>query len=216
MVRRLAAILFLLGFTLTLLPKSTSATTGPFVEGNCEISFEGLRTQRIQFNARTAPNGETTGEVTFGDVNQKTKPQGDGDSREALFLKAQVECLFVRDNKAVITSTVTEASAERYVGGRLIIVAVVDHNDSNSLSPGKVTWGFYKKGTRDWLATDSERDADEVSPLAWVASDFERPEDEGVVATSTRDLTVSCSTFPMSALSFNEQYHATGNIRLST
>lgn len=213
MIRRIAAI-FLLSVVALILPASSTANNEPSVEGDCDIALEGFPTRHIQFSARTAPNGTTTGEVTVRDASSATSMEAEGGSQDPFFMKAQVDCMVVKGNKVLLTSTVTEASAERYVGGRLMLVAISNGDDGNSSSAGKVTWGFYRKGTRDWVATDSDRAADEVNPTAWVASDFEREDDEAIIKTPDADTTVTCTSFPLSGFTFKEEYYVTGTVRL--
>jgi hypothetical protein len=215
MVRRLAAIFLLSICALTPLRTFATGNSEPSVEGNFEIAVEGVPTRQVEFNARTAANGTTTGEVTFRDIGTATRPESEGDAPEAFYLKARIDCLVVKDNKAILTGTVTEASAERYLDGRLVLVAVANGNDVNSPAAGKITWGFYRKTNRDWVATDSDRSPDEVNPAAWMASDFERIEDEGKVMTSDNNATVTCSSFPVSVYSFkDDEYYVNATVRL--
>lgn len=182
-------------------------------EGSFEITSEGTPTRRIEFNARIASNGTITGQVTLRDVAVATNTNSEGDSPEPFYLTAQVDCLVIKENKALLTGTVTEASSERYMGGRLLLVAVHTGDAGNSPSADRLTWGFYRSLTRDWLAKDSERDDDHVDPIAWIASDSERIEDE-LKVMSEKNAAVGCDSFPLSVFSVTEENHARGEVKV--
>lgn len=214
MLRRILTIFLLAAATVTQSPSSQAASNEPSVEGSFDISLEGQPTRHVEFNARTAANGTTTGEVTFRDAGAAKAAEADGDTVEAFYVKARVDCLVVKGNKAILTGTVIDASLDRYINGRLVLVALSNEKEPDSQSPGKITWGLYRKTNRDWTASDFDRAADEVNPAAWMASDYERDDDEAKVATSSSDASVGCNSFPLSAFTFKEDYYVNGTVRV--
>lgn len=214
MLKSFLAIFLLAATAVTQFPSSQAAGNEPSVEGSFDISLEGVPTKHVEFNARTAANGTTTGEVTFRDAGTARAAEAEGNTDPAFYLKARVDCLVVKDNKAILTGTITEASSERHIEGRLLLVAISNGSEEDAQSQGKITWGLYRKAQRDWLASDFDRAADEVNPTAWVASDSERDDDEAKVATSTSDATVGCHSFPLSSFTFKEEYYVNGTVRV--
>jgi hypothetical protein len=130
------------------------------------------------------------------------------------FMKAEFDCLVVKKNKAVMSGNVTESSVERYVGRRFLLVAEDNGHGPTDLLRDKLTWGLYRTTTKNWLPSDSERTDEESfsGPVAWLATDSERPELEGVA--SNKNEIVGCQTFPLSSFSFVDVGQGRGSVQV--
>ncbi len=209
----LVVILLVMGFAV---PISTVAEgDGPAAFGNYQISVDNSTSREITFNASSAEDGKTTGEITFRD-SSKASPakavveQQPGEEAAAFYAKAKCDCLKINGVEAVLSGIVTESSRESYVGRRVLLVV----QDGDSLTPplrDKLTWGFYKSTAKSWVATDSER-PDEGPAGTWVATDAERPDDAGQVSQKGDE--VNCESFPISSHSFVDSKSGRGKIEV--
>jgi hypothetical protein len=251
MTRVLFVSVLLLLLSLLTLPVVTGADEdGPSANGSFQIILENGRSREVNFNARLASDGSTTGEIIFRDAVSATDPKlagtklaanenaseasnaakatnanevanattasnssesasGSG-SAPPFYAKAVCDCLMIKGVEAVLSGTITEASLENYVGRRVLLVV----QDGDSLTPplrDKLTFGFYKTITKNWLATDGERADDGPAP-AWVATDAERPDDVGTLSQKSEQVT--CESFPISAHSFIGSKQGRGKIEV--
>jgi len=203
----LLLVLLLSSFTL---PTGTFAQgDGPSASGSFRISMENGQSREIQFTARSARDGNTTGEITLRDSVSATVPksstQTSGDDPTAteapppFYVKAICDCLVVEGIEAALSGTITEASQETYIGRRVVLVV----QDGDSINPplrDKLTYGFYRIPNKGWLATDAERPDEQGPAPAWVATDAERSDDTGVLSLKSDE--INCQSFPISAHSF--------------
>jgi hypothetical protein len=168
--------------------------------------------RNITFNASSAGDGSTTGEITFRDISKasaKAVEQQPGED-PTFYAKAKCDCLKINGVEAVLSGTVTESSRESYIGRRVLLVV----QDGDSLTPvlrDKLTWGFYRWTAKNWVATDAER-PEETPPATWVATDAERPDDAGQISQKTDE--VNCETFPISSYSFVGAKYGRGRIEV--
>ena len=192
-----------------------SAATEPVecsTEGSFEITSEGIPTRRIEFNAWMAASGAISGEITIQDDAAAAVANTEAEASPPFFIKAEINCLTIKGNRALLSGNVTDASVERYIGGQLVLLAV-DEDGDISQKRDRLTWRFHKPRPKDWLATDSERGDDQINPIAWMARDSERDDDEGKVISVSND-TVRCESPLLSSSSFSDENHARGNVKV--
>src|SRR5687767_8780781 len=109
--------LLLMGFAV---PISTVAEgDGPSASGTYEVSVDKSTSREITFNATSAGDGTTTGEITFRDISKVSPPkavteQEPGEDAD-FYAKAKCDCLKINGVEAVMSGTVTESSRESYV-----------------------------------------------------------------------------------------------------
>lgn len=217
-MNRLAYAALLALLSLSFAPRGLTAadTNGPSASGNYEVSIDNGRKSYIEFNVRTERDGSITGESTFRDREPVSDPKLNGaptisESPAPFYMKAEFDCLTVKDNKAVMSGTVTESSSERYVGKRMLLVVQDNGDGTKSAARDKLTWGVYTPTARWWFPTDSERPDDE-GVSKWTATDAERPDDEGVPSQKSEE--IGCQTYPLSSYSFIDAKHGSGNIQV--
>lgn len=193
--------------------KPNTSNDGPSVQGSFEIVLEGGEKRIIEFHANRGADGTTTGETTFRDLGIATapKPVSDeaSDTPKTLFMKADVDCLIVENDRAVMSGSIVESSWTQYMGRRVLVVAQEDRVRKGSDKRDRLTWGVYRNTQPNWMAQDQER-PDEPSALAWIATDAERPDDEGT--PSNKETIVGCQTFPLSSFSFFTTKQSHGNV----
>ncbi len=133
---------------------------GPSAFGTFDIEGDQGQRLHIEFHAATFPDGTTKGEATFRDDSEiQIGDTSDADSQEEqlkrLSFKAEFDCLVVYGSKAVMAGTVTEATWQRYIGRRVLVVAE-DHEGSLASSKrDKVTSGIYRKPPPDRSTSDA-------------------------------------------------------------
>ncbi len=181
-----------------------SETGGPFVVGNFQlISGKGI-TRHIQFQATRNQDDGAAGEVIFRDdpaINiEKPSEKPPDESGQPFFFKAEIDCLVINENKAIMSGAITESSSPPYVGRRVLVVAQDNGGAKDPARRDRLTWGIYRVGKNQWATSDAERPDDQSSQLSWIATDSERPEDEGV--SSDKDQVIGCQSFPLSSFSF--------------
>jgi hypothetical protein len=190
---------------------------GPSAQGSFQISLENGQSRDIQFDARVATDGSTTGEITFrdeglgGPPSKATEDVDAGEVSSPFYAKATCDCLIVKGVEAALSGTVTESSRKNYVGRRVVIVV----QDGDSLTPplrDKLSFGFYRTPPSVVGATDGER-PDEQSPTTWVATDAERPDDTGIIPQKSQE--VSCTSFPISSFDFIGAKQGKGKIQIT-
>ena len=133
-----------------LLPLSGAAEdTGSAASGNFASSLGGGSLLRITFDAVSHSDGTVSGEMDFDDSSELPDQDVDGtrdpDLRGAsrgVGVHAEIECIRVSDNVAVIGGIVTSSSLQHYVGKSLSLV-VEDNGRGTDARPDRFTWGFY-------------------------------------------------------------------------
>ncbi len=194
-------------------PLALALGTGPSASGKFEIvPNEGTPGRSIEFNAETTADGQIFGAAVFQDLNATSdEPDELESTQKPLYLRAEFDCLVVKENKAVMSGSITQASRENYLGRRFVLVVQDNGASENPRKRDRVTWGVYRSVGRDWLVTDAER-PDEIGPISWLATDAERPDDPGLFPNLTQ--TVGCQTFPLSSFSFLGAAYSRGTVRV--
>lgn len=198
-------------------PFPTSADiAGSSARGTFHVSLSEGRTTQIVFDAKTANDGSTTGEITFQDslVEPSTSAAKiqKSDSSPLLSAKIQCDCLLVKGVEAALSGTIIESNNKNMIGSRVMLVV----QDGDSLDPplrDKLTFGFYKTANKSWVASDAERPDQQGPPASWVASDSERDDDPGVLSIKREE--ISCDTYPISSYSFINAKQGTGKIQVT-
>lgn len=188
----------------------------PSATGHFQVSIDNEPTKIIDFNARVGSDGATFGDMSFtsNPISSDSTREGEAGLKEkatSFFLKANFDCLVVTGNKAVMGGSVTEASSERYLGSRILLVVQDNGHGTTPANGDKLTWGIYKTPRESGLTTDNER-TDDQGGGTWLASDAERPDDLGFIPQVNGP--VGCQSFPLSAFSFLNERDGHGNIRV--
>lgn len=209
-------VLFLSSLTLPVL--TVADGDGLSANGRFQLSLGNGQTREIQFNAQSTRDGSTTGEIIFRDGQKVLDPKSPDDTTASeaappFYAKAVCDCLMVKGIEAVLSGTISEASAENYIGRRVLLVV----QDGDSLTPplrDKLTYGFYRTSVKGWVASDGER-ADEQGPApTWVATDAERPDDVGILSQKSEEVT--CESFPISSHTFIDARQGKGKIQVTS
>jgi hypothetical protein len=193
-----------------------NVTSGPSAKGKFEIrAGDGAPARDLEFSAETSDSGALIGEAVFKDVGTNEVPTGEAPTatgEKPLYLKADLDCLLVKSNKAIMSGSITQSSRETYLGRRIVLVVQDNGGSENPLARDKVTWGVYRALTSNWPAKDAERSEEDSAPLTWLATDAERPEDEGTF--SEKNEVVGCRTFPISSFSFVDTAQGRGTVHI--
>ena len=202
------------------LPMAASAEYGGLsADGSVRFSTNGLK-GTIGFSAETDEDGITTGQMTFsgsdgGPVQDVDGTGGTatGDLRPDLFFKADLDCMSVVRNEAVMSGVITDATRKDYVG-RQVVLVVMDNGGgaANSKSRDRLTWGVYQQSEKTWIASDAEAENDAGVGMSWTATDAEREDDQG--RQSDRRESMTCKNIPLSAFSLIEVKQGEGDIRV--
>ena len=203
------------------IPRATTAqNSGPSANGKFQFTLADGRTRYVEFDAKTQPGGGTRGQMTFNDPQGVPATDVDGASGGAVtagspisvYVKAELDCLVVSGNRAVVGGAVTEATLPAYIGQRVLLVVEDNGEGINAPAPDKLTWGVYHSPARNWTPKDAERPDDNGALLTWSATDAERPDDVGI--SSRPSEVVGCQSFPLSSYSFVDVQHGAGNIQV--
>lgn len=206
--------IFLVGL---ILPSVIAFDDGlPSAVGHYQISISDQPTRIIDFNARLERDGSTAGEMTFQDSpgssgSTATDELTSKDATQPFILKANFDCLTVNGNSAVMSGNVTQASSERYLGRRVLLVVQDNGHGVEPAKRDKLTWGLYRTPADNPLTTDVER-PDEPGGATWVATDAERADDIGMLLQKNTE--IGCHSFPLSAFSFVDSRQGRGNIQV--
>ena len=209
-----SAILLLL-FVFTIPQTVVSGGNPSTVDGSFQIVSDDGPTRHIEFHVARNIDGSVIGDTTFRDDpstnNQKENIEAEGSS-QPFYLKANFDCLVINKNNAVMSGAITEASSPRYLGRRVLVVAQDNGGSTDPARTDRLTWGIYYTERKDWYASDSERPPDEVGPLAWIATDSEREDDQGIL--SNKETVIGCQSFPLSSFAFVGKKQGRGNVRV--
>lgn len=189
----------------------------PSAFGHYQISISDEPTRTIDFNARLERDGSTAGEMAFQDSRSVLGPKAnsDVDSQDAsrpFFVKANFDCLTVKGNKAVMGGTITEASLERYLGRRVLLVVQDNGHGVDPAKRDKLTWGLYRVAAAETLLTTDFERSDDQGSVPWLATDAERDDDAGMLSQKSPE--IGCSSFPLSAFSFIDAREGRGNVQV--
>jgi len=193
------------------------AAFGQSVSGGFHaVSGEGTR--NIEFNARIQPNDSATGDLKFtGPLSipdQDVDGDGTGDpgaTATTLSLRADVDCLRVAGNRAVLSGLIRESSVGTYVGRRMLLT-VEDGGEGKNAEPDRYTWGQYRSKAATWIASDAELEFDPGVGLIWLATDFERTDDVGIPSNPPAE--IDCQSFPLSSYALEDLPQGSGNIQV--
>jgi hypothetical protein len=190
----------------------------PSAYGHYQISIRDEPTRTIDFNARLEHDGSTSGEMAFqdspGHTDSKVSGEAGDDSTRPFFVKANFDCLTVNGNSAVMSGNVTQASIEKYLGRRVLLVVQDNGHGEEPAKRDKLTWGLYHTPAPDSpLTTDFER-PDEQGGITWMATDAERSDDTGKPSQKSED--IGCHSFPLSAFSFIDARQGTGRVQVKS
>lgn len=183
-------------------------------EGSVRLPAGGTESA-IQFSAAADADGNASGWMTLADPGGAPVQDVDGvgiDLRASApghFFRADLDCLEVVRNKAVMSGVITDSAQADYVGRRVILVAV----DNGEGGRDKLTWGVYQRDAGNWLATDAEAENDPGAGMTWVARDAEREEDDAG-EPSERGEPTTCRNLPLSSFSLIELKKGEGDIRV--
>ena len=214
---RILILLSVLFFLICFAPVSAlvSDTEGPTVDGSFEIVSSEGPTRHIEFHAVRGLDGSVDGATTFRDepigVSQPHN-EAASDRSQPFFFKADFDCLAINQNRAIMSGEIKQASSQEYVGRRVLVVAQDNGGTSDPSKTDRLTWGIYHSDQKTWFQSDSERSAEQIGPLSWIATDSERLDDEGVLANN--ESMIGCQSFPLSAFSFVSAKLGHGSVRV--
>jgi hypothetical protein len=201
---------------LSMIPDSAllSDSGGSSVDGSFRIYSREEIDRYIEFHATRSVDGVVSGQTIFKNEAVHLPKIAESESQESqpFFFKADVDCLVINKGIAVMSGAITDSNSRPYIGRRVLLVAQDNGGTDDQSKKDRLTWGIYRSETHSWVASDSERSADEVDPLAWIATDSERPDDQGVVAN--HEQLIGCQSFPISAFSFVNPNQGKGTVRV--
>ena len=184
--------------------------------GHFRISIPGEPAKTIDFNAQLGMDDSTSGEMIFREVETRARAAAEeavnAEPDKPFFIRAQFDCLLVDGNKAVMSGGVTEASADRYVGRR-IVLAVEDNGNGDV--PGKrdrITWGIYRTIPAAQSTVDIDRPDEPAGPMSWIAKDADRDDDPGILSNTRQE--IGCRTYPISSFTFISANQGKGEIHV--
>jgi len=185
--------------------KTSSATDEKAIaNGHFRISIPGETAKTIDFNAQLGSDDSTSGEMIFREVETPAPVAAedgvDPQSNKPFFIRAEFDCLVVDGNKAVMSGGVTEASADRYVGRRVVLA--VEDNGKGDISGkrDRITWGIYRTIRDAQSPIDIDRPDEPAGPMSWIAKDNDRDDDPGVLSNTRQE--IGCHTYPISSFTF--------------
>ena len=201
-------------------PRASRAQTGgPAAAGVYRFTLADDFEKYLDFDAEARAGGGASGQMYFSDEAPLTFYDLDetGDrslpvTYQGFYVRVAFDGMTVEGNRAVIGGAVRDSNVPDFVGQRVLLT--VEDNGDNSEVPDRVTWGLYRAPERGWVATDAELDEDPGAGTRWMASDAERDDDRPVVYPRPYE-PEGPQTFHISAFSFAETAHATGDIRVS-
>ena len=192
-------------------PLTSANNSGPSSNGEFSFSLGDGDARLVQFHARKNSDGSTNGELTYSDPTALPESE-EGLGANGLFAKANIDCLVVKGNKAVMSGEITETSVGDYLGNRILLVVEDNGEGKKAADLDKLAWGVYRVVNPTWVPQDAEIPGDQGALLEWLATDFEREDDVPVPARLSRS--VGCQSFSLSSYSFEEAQHGAGNIQV--
>jgi hypothetical protein len=201
---------------LIVIPNSAllSHSSGPSVDGSFRIYSREDVDRYIEFHATRSADGVVSGQTIFRNEAVTLPKIAESESQESqpFFFQADVDCLVINKGIAVMSGAITDSNSRPYIGRRVLVIAQDNGGTDDQSKRDRLTWGIYRSETHSWVASDSERPADEVDPSEWIATDSERPDDEGVV--SNHEHLIGCQSFPISSFSFVNPNQGKGTVRV--
>lgn len=196
---------------------NAAGASGPSANGDFQFSVGDGELRYIQFDVRTAKDGETKGQMTFNEPTAVGGSEGVTDgasitSPAGVFVTAEFDCLQVKGKSAVMGGVITESNALNAVGTRILLIVEDNGEGINAPAPDKLTWGIYSQANQNWIASDAEWTNDPGVGLTWLAKDAERPDDVGIPSNQSK--VVGCQSFPLSSYALVDVTHGFGNIQV--
>lgn len=192
-------------------PLTSANNSGPSSNGEFSLSLEDGAARLVQYHAQKNSDGSTKGELTYSDPTMLPDSE-DGFGSSGLFAKANIDCLVVNGNKAVMSGEITEASIGDYLGNRILLVVEDNGEGKKAGDLDKLAWGVYRVVNPTWIPQDAEIPGDQSALLEWLATDFEREDDVPIPARPSRS--VGCQSFSLSSYSFEAVKNGSGNIQV--
>jgi hypothetical protein len=192
---------------------------GPASNGDFQFELEGAA-GGIQFDARTHAGGDSRGHVLVTLGIDVSNPDVDGDGTggrpvSAVTMEAELDCLAIEGNLAVMSGRVVSSTAEGYVHRPALLVVVDNGEGRKAPARDMFTWGVYPSTSMGWVPSDAELTVDPGVGMVWHATDAERKDDVGItVSFSTPAPSVDCTSFPLSAYALAEIRHGAGNVQV--
>jgi hypothetical protein len=193
------------------------AQSGPSANGDFQFALTGA-TGAIQFNAKAQGSG-ATGHVQFSANALSSGEDVDGDGSGSadgtgVTMDVAVNCIKVSGNRAAMSGVITSASAPGLAGVRVVLAVEDGGEGSKQGSPDRFTWGAYRSTAKTWMPSDAEVPGDNGWMFSWTATDFERPDDAGVLISNSTQAGIDCKSFPVGAYAFEDISHGAGNINV--
>jgi len=214
--RRLLSFVGICFLFLCVTPQSAflSDSSSSTVDGSFRIYSREDTDRYIEFHATRSADGLVSGQTIFRDeavpppnVTESASPES-----QPFFFKADVDCLVINKETAIMSGAITDSNSHPYIGRRVLVVAQDNGGTDDQSKKDRLTWGIYRSDNHSWVPSDSERSPDEVDQLTWIASDSERPDDEGMVSKRTE--IIGCQSFPLSSFSFVNPNQGKGTVRV--
>ena len=196
--------LALLLFSISLVPVAAQ-NSGPSANGDFRFTA-GAAATTLVFDAREQNRGTTRGRMVL------TADQDPLGQPTTFMLAAELDCLRIVGNRAVMGGAITEASQADYLGARVLLV-VEDAGEGSKAAADRFTWGIYGSSGETWSPTDAELEFDAGAGMRWHATDAEREDDIGI-PSHPASLAVGCNSFAVSAYDLRELDRGAGNIQV--
>ena len=139
------AVTLLMSAILSLGPLAQAAG-GATATGLAHFTFEDGTLRTVSFSAAAHHDGTASGRIDIQDPvpipDQDVDGTGDpalAGSPSGMILNAEVNCLVVDGNRAIVGGQVTRSDVVRYVGKQVLLFV-----EDSARSPGRLSWGFYE------------------------------------------------------------------------
>lgn len=208
----LLLLLIVLSLVVVTTPVTTADNGGPSSNGDFSFTLEDGASRLVQYQARNNSDGSTNGEMTYSDPSEISGSEEGGSGSNGVSLKADIDCLVINGNKAVMSGEVTQASVGEYLGNRILLVVEDNGEGKKAADLDKLAWGVYRLVNPTWIPQDAEVPGDQGALLEWLATDFEREDDLPVPARPSK--TIGCRSFSLASFSFEQIQHGAGNIQV--
>ena len=214
-VFRFVAVLVLVLVT----PLLFAQNSGPAANGDFLFDAGGMA-KSLTFDARVQNNGQTRGQMVLIGAedlgNQDVDGGGDANpgGTQSLSITADIDCLRIVGNRAIMAGAITQSTVPGYVGVRTILV-VEDGGEGSKKPIDRFTWGLYRGVNVTWVATDGELAFDPGVGLSWFATDNDRNDDvPKLINGGASSSSVDCNSFSLASYDLRDVAHGAGNIQV--